>query len=428
MCNPFNNFLKGLAYCLKSKIMNKILGLIIVAIFITDNALGQIVNTGVMNVLSGTKVSCAGDFKNTNTADLNNNGEFFVYAGYHNDGIIRYEPTSEGITHFKGNQIQTVSGTVPSKLKNVTFDNHSAQPAFLLSGEISIGGISNFNYGIVKVENRGGFIFENEAVHFNAGNDSHVEGFVERYGNLEFEFPTGHNGLYNSKKIGISQWSEAVFRGRYWKENSNTLYPHNQKEDNIKVLDDVNHWELEYNNREGHELPLTLSLENISDTILNSDSDTVIAIVYWDNAEMKWKSYATVVDNENQMATAMIKGGGVFALGRVTKTVEPTGEDREIIVYNGLSGNADGKNDYFFIDGLEKFPENTLEVYNRWGVKVYGTDGYGSNDNWFRGYSEVKGTVNKGEKLPSGTYFYFLIYKDNEAGKVNKKTGYLYIN
>lgn len=428
LCNPFNSLVKRLTYCLNSKvkIMNKILGLIIITVLGTVNAFSQVINTGILKVLPETKFSCLSDFKNTATADLNNNGAFFVYAGYHNEGIIRYEPTFQGMTHFKGEHVQTVSGTVPCKLKNVTFDNHSTQPAFLLSGEISIAGISNFDYGIVKVENRGGFIFEEDAIHFHTSNDSHIEGFVERYGNLEFQFPIGHNGLYNSMTIGTSQWSEPIFRGRFWKENSNALYPHNQKEEGIELIDELNYWELEYNHHDDHELPLTLPLENVSGTILNSDSDAAIAIVYWDNAEMKWKSYETVVDNGNQIATAMIKRGGVFALAKITKTEENNEESGEVIVYNGLSGNGDGKNDYFFIDGLSKFPENTLEVFNRWGVKVYEADSYGRNDNWFRGYSEVKGTVNKGKKLPSGTYFYTLIYK--KANEVNRRAGYLYIN
>ncbi len=80
-----------------------------------------------------------------------------------------------------------------------------------------------------------------------------------------------------------------------------------------------------------------------------------------------------------------------------------------LIIYNQISPNNDGVNDYFQIDCIEQYPENTLIIYNRYGNMVYSTDGY---KNEFKGISNVSGVVSKGEHLPIGTYFYLLKIND----------------
>jgi gliding motility-associated-like protein len=101
--------------------------------------------------------------------------------------------------------------------------------------------------------------------------------------------------------------------------------------------------------------------------------------------------------------------------------------EREVIVYNAVSPNGDGKNDFLRIEGLEQFETNSIEIFNRNGVRVYETRDYGSNDNLFRGFSDGRITIRKSEKLPSGTYFYILNYTDSD-GRTTKRQGYLYIN
>ncbi|MEP2305750.1 MAG: gliding motility-associated C-terminal domain-containing protein, partial [Ekhidna sp.] len=74
-------------------------------------------------------------------------------------------------------------------------------------------------------------------------------------------------------------------------------------------------------------------------------------------------------------------------------------------IYNGVSANADGKNDFFLIDCIDYFPNNNVQVYNRAGQKIYDIDGYNNTSIRFEGFSNVGGG---GLKLPSGTYFYII--------------------
>ncbi|MCC9063152.1 Ig-like domain-containing protein [Flavobacterium sp. F-30] len=98
-----------------------------------------------------------------------------------------------------------------------------------------------------------------------------------------------------------------------------------------------------------------------------------------------------------------------------------------IKVFNAFSPNGDEKNTRFYIQGLECYPDNTVEIYNRWGVLVYDINNYNNEDRAFVGFSEGRTTVKKSEGLPVGTYFYILKYKDNDSNP-HELSGYLYIN
>ncbi|NJX14654.1 DUF7507 domain-containing protein [Tamlana crocina] len=95
-------------------------------------------------------------------------------------------------------------------------------------------------------------------------------------------------------------------------------------------------------------------------------------------------------------------------------------------IFNGITPDGDGLNDFFLIEGIENYPDNTLKVYNRWGVLVYETEGYGINGKVFRGLSDGRVTVNRNEELPTGTYFYILTRRVTNQDPLTNQ-GYLYI-
>ena len=104
---------------------------------------------------------------------------------------------------------------------------------------------------------------------------------------------------------------------------------------------------------------------------------------------------------------------------------EPSADDLEI--FNLVTPNGDGDNDVFVIRNIELYPDNTVEIYNRWGLLVYETEGYGQNGEYFRGISEGRVTISQSSELPVGTYFYVVKYR-NSAGNSKERSGYLYIN
>ncbi|MBU3821595.1 DUF11 domain-containing protein [Flavobacteriaceae bacterium XHP0103] len=108
-----------------------------------------------------------------------------------------------------------------------------------------------------------------------------------------------------------------------------------------------------------------------------------------------------------------------------TVSVLPAVSEGDFEIFNGISPDGDGKNDFFLIEGIKNYPNNNLKVYNRWGVLVYETDGYGINGNVFRGISEGRATIKQKDELPTGTYYYILTRFVGQETLVDK--GYLYI-
>ncbi len=98
----------------------------------------------------------------------------------------------------------------------------------------------------------------------------------------------------------------------------------------------------------------------------------------------------------------------------------------QVEVFNAVTPNNDGNNDYFYIRGLDCFPENSVEIFNRWGVEVFEAENYDNNLRAFKGYSEGRVNVNQSDALPNGTYYYILKYKEFN-GTISTKTGFLYL-
>tara|TARA_R110002167_G_scaffold312521_1_gene518178 strand:+ start:972 stop:2990 length:2019 start_codon:yes stop_codon:yes gene_type:complete len=107
--------------------------------------------------------------------------------------------------------------------------------------------------------------------------------------------------------------------------------------------------------------------------------------------------------------------------------LEPNIAEDDIEVFNVITPNGDGAHDVLRISGLENFPDNSINIYNRWGVLVYKTKAYNTQGNVFDGTSEGRITVDTERKLPVGTYFYVLDYVDG-SGATKSISGYLYLN
>ncbi|MBU3024300.1 gliding motility-associated C-terminal domain-containing protein [Zobellia galactanivorans] len=91
-----------------------------------------------------------------------------------------------------------------------------------------------------------------------------------------------------------------------------------------------------------------------------------------------------------------------------------------------ITPDNDGTNDSFIIENIESFPNNTVQIYNRWGVSVYEMSGYDNMTNVFTGTSDGRTTISTDSKLPVGVYFYVIKYENK--GENLSKAGYLYIN
>lgn len=83
--------------------------------------------------------------------------------------------------------------------------------------------------------------------------------------------------------------------------------------------------------------------------------------------------------------------------------------ESRFFIPDAFSPNNDGINDYFEILGIDLYEGNSLEIFNRWGNRVYRADNYGISTSplFWDGKSNTGFTLGD-DDLPTGTYFYVL--------------------
>lgn len=406
-------------------------GLLILSISIK----AQTVNIGELYISPFTQISSLGALDNKATGDLVNDGEFYTYSDYNNDGLVTFSTgTTTGLNVLKGLfGNQKISGIMPIHWYSVEFDNGIKQPAFLLSNDIDVNGTVNFNKGIIDNKTSDGtFIFENKSNFINVSDISYVNGPVQKNGDEVFIYPIGDKNKYRFAQISAPEQIISSLRCAYINENSNLQYPHSNKSETIGVINNQEYWLLDQSSGTSN-IILTLSWDENSTTpsgIIMPPIDA-IHIVRWDSAKAIWVDEGGIADSTNKTVTTPVKvsGYGIFTTARIEEN-NPSVPCNSLIIYNLISSNGDGLNDFLKIDGLtECSAENTVEIFNRWGVKVFETANYGSNDNVFKGYSNARTTISANEFLPSGTYFYVLDikYKSKDNFQNIKKSGYLFL-
>jgi gliding motility-associated-like protein len=130
------------------------------------------------------------------------------------------------------------------------------------------------------------------------------------------------------------------------------------------------------------------------DTIITLSADHNFATYLWNTGETK--STITTSHNENDIYWLYVTGNnGCYNTDTLKVDCSPyIGNPPNLITPNG-----DSYNEFFIIDNLKKGKWD-LEVYNRWGSRVYYKKGY---------YNEFNG-----ENLEDGIYYYFLKQVENK--------------
>lgn len=249
----------------------------------------------------------------------------------------------------------------------------------------------------------------------------HVDGFNEFTGNRVFRFPIGDE--FEMKSLSIDNFAAGqTFNAAFFREDPNTpstfaaSFNTSNFEPTIEMVSTSEFW---YFQGSG-DIDITLHWTASSDVsnLVTNLSD--LRIVGWDPFANIW------VDLGNDTITGDTTTGTITA--RVIDaqqyniyTLSGIDENaNDVIVYNGLSPDGDGRNDTLVIRGIEDMPDNELIIFNRWGVQVYQMVNY---DNSFSGISQGRVTIEKNKELPEGTYYYVLRMPDRE-----NVAGYFYIN
>ncbi|WP_462251672.1 lectin-like domain-containing protein [Ekhidna sp.] len=104
----------------------------------------------------------------------------------------------------------------------------------------------------------------------------------------------------------------------------------------------------------------------------------------------------------------MITDGEATANSTLSITViaPETPAEEEVEVSSIITRNGDLFNGFLRIVNIDSYPENRVNIFNRWGNKVWETEGYQNGDSNRR--FEGLGNVGSSGELPDGTYYYVI--------------------
>lgn len=388
-------------------------------------------NSGVLTVDSGAVLSTELAFDNLAQGNVTNKGEIIFYGDYTNREVFNSEQAGSKVTFSSpSSQPQKLStlGTTTTSMHAV---DYRSAGNISLSGSFQHTGPVGFHQGVIHLANTPDteFVMGEKSSVTKVSDQSYVSGKVTKHGKTDFTYPVGDMGYYRPVST-LNLNGLANYGASYHKKNADTQYPFASKSDRITLINDQEYWTLEKSDSSDYSLVELSWREGITPEKLYENEGRALTIVRWDSAAGVWLEEGAVVDYASQSVKTFskIKQTGVFTLAMKEDTNnsdDDTTEGGGIYIYNGVSPNGDGINDYLKIEGLERYPDNSLTVVNRWGRELYKTTGYGQEGNVFSGESNVSGVFQAGSKLPSGTYFYILEYKVGE--KIIKKVGYIHL-
>ena len=127
--------------------------------------------------------------------------------------------------------------------------------------------------------------------------------------------------------------------------------------------------------------PYTYNWSNHSEEALNSDLQSgLYGVTVTDNNGCKYYQEVEVPSNNQSCITA----------------------------YSAFSPNGDQNNDYWHIDNIELYPDALVEVFNRWGDRVYSTKKY------FNAWQGAWQGMYENNPLPSATYYYVITLNNDQ--------------
>jgi gliding motility-associated-like protein len=255
--------------------------------------------------------------------------------------------------------------------------------------------------GTLTSANGAKIIFK-ETAKITGGSDvSHIRGPVYQQGAGDKLFPIGNGSVYlpvelkgisgNSPQIGITdiEITTAILK----------------KSPSLTGISSTRYWQIDR---------VTGSLDNAQ----------IVLPARGENALLTDTQKAVVAQSQSLDSNFESIGqsffGGTNSNGKITSEKAPklpfialaTAENNGLIVYNAVSPNGDGLNEFFRIDNIAKYPNNTVTIFNRWGDKVFEISNYDNDQRVFSGKSDSN------KELVPGTYFY-LINKNDGSGQVN---------
>ncbi len=320
-----------------------------------------------------------------NNGTIINNGDIQVGGIWQNNAT--YEPGTGQLT-LTSNQTQTINHNDQS-FTRLTISGGGKK---IFGADITIEDELVLNDGILSSSGTSKIIIEEGAAISGGSETSFIEGPLYHTGTGDKYYPVGADNVYLPVELLDIKGTNPTIGVLINMPNTNL-----KTAGDLEAVTDRQNWQLDVLNGmfagAGVVLPLQdeLFLDNITEAVVVQASSQNEGYYSLGGMERTGDVLAGSVTSETD-ATELFLTIGKF-------TTEP---GSEINVYNALSPNGDGINDFFKIENIELYPNNVVLIYTRWGDKVFEQAGYDNVENTFTG----KSNVGKIRQLLEGTYYY----------------------
>jgi gliding motility-associated-like protein len=330
-----------------------------------------------------------------NNGEIINNGNLVVSGTWLNNKT--YDAGQGQITfNSTGNQIINHNDQSFSKL----VISGGGEKKFLAN--ITIVDQFTLTSGILTSSNGAKIIFK-ETAQITGGSDaSHVHGPVYQLGDGDKIFPMGNGSVYLPVELKAISGSAPEI-GITEVELTNPVL---LKSADLTGISSTRYWQI----------------DKVSGSLCNS---FIVLPVRGENNLITDTQKAVVAQAQGLQNNFEEIGQSIFegtsSNGKVTSakaatlpfvTLATAENNGQLVVYNAVSPTGDEKNEILRIDNIEKYPNNIVSIFNRWGDKVFEISGYDNDQKVFLGKSDA------GKELVAGTYFY-LINKNDGSAPVN---------
>ncbi|MGI9546436.1 MAG: gliding motility-associated C-terminal domain-containing protein [Flavobacteriaceae bacterium] len=363
-------------------------------------------------------------FHNYGNVQIHGVAEVGFHTNLINDGT--FDQNMGLVGFYKDLGQLTISGAyIP-----VFYDAEVAvEDGLILETSVGVNNIGNLIYGNIITPRTQSSVYSNFmdfSLYTGESSLSKVDGYAAITNKESFIFPVGNQDRLRPVTIE-SMAINALAKCAYFFEDPNDTsslssdFNTDSKASEYMTVSNREFWRVE------GDIPsyITLTWDVYSDIPGLAEYLTDLKIVGWSKSENQWVN----------LGNTATEGGRDY--GSITSEIIIP-NDYEIITLGGnddaletfqtieldnyfMTPNGDGQNDLLELDGITQSPNNSLQIFNRYGVMVYSMDNY---RNQFDGLSNRDSAMQQEAGLESGVYFSLLTTHDLRQ----KHQGYLYIS
>ncbi|MEM9001871.1 MAG: gliding motility-associated C-terminal domain-containing protein [Bacteroidota bacterium] len=345
---------------------------------------------------------------NTGNLRIHNNAQLGFHTDLINNGVF---DGNAGLAGFYGENGLTVSGALPLQF----FDMELLQEnGLFLETSVSVTNNMNFVLGNINSAKDSPEVYLNfmPNAFFTGENDlAKVNGFAAITNRQFFSFPVGDTEQLRPLILD-SDGVNVLAKCAYFFDNPNNpivldvQFDTDQKVRDIGEITQNEFWVLEGDVSS----TVTLSWNERSNLGAIATVPEDLIIVGYNIAANQWVVLGNTAFGGNLEQGFMTSGKflpsnyAAITFGTIPLPLDTFAVNNPTLGNYFLSPDGDGINDFLVIDGLEESPNNNVQIFNRFGQKVFEKANY---VNEFNGISNTNNFVlNKDVGLPEGVYFY----------------------